>query len=193
MSDRVFREENRLQNIQKAVEEKIHKIPGWKLQIDTFNDIRPSIKRTYTRGVKGLQKSLEEKKIEHFHEWRKRVKYLRYQIDILNRIWPRMFKAVENELHDLTDLTGNLHDLHNLQVSSEKLNDPFSDNKERVLFTTLVDKQQKYMKKHALLKGQKFYTDSPSAFCSRLEVYWDMHQEETQNAQLIERQYLEYS
>jgi len=193
LAEQVFRTENRLSKIQKDVREKVKKIPGRPLDIQSFEDIRPSIKRTYTRGVKGLQSSLEHKKIEDFHEWRKRVKYLRYQIDILNRLWPQVFETLEDELHDITDLTGFLHDMHNLQNSTQKLDNPFSNKEERILFYALTDKQQNYLKKHALLKGRKFYTDSPSDFCDRLEVYWDTHQEEIQNEQLPETNYLEYS
>lgn len=193
MADQVFRTENRLENIHDAVEKKVKEIPNWPLDIQSFEDIRPSIKRTYTRGVKGLRNSLENGEIKDYHEWRKRVKYLRYQIDILNRLWPQVFETFEDELHDITDLTGFLHDMHNLQHSSQKLDDPFSDEKERILFYALTDKQQKYLKNHALLKGRKFYTDSPSKFCDQFEVYWKTHQEEIKNEQFPETQYLEYS
>lgn len=193
LADKVFREENKLQNIQADLEDKLQKIPGWELEIQSFDDIRPSIKRTYSRGVNGLEDSLDDGEIENLHEWRKRVKYLRYQIDVLNRIWPQVFKTMEDELHDVTDLTGNLHDLHNLQDVILEFDDPFSDNEERILFNTLADKQQKYLKKHALLKGRKFYTDSPAKFCDSFEVYWETHQEEIENELLPDTQYLEYS
>lgn len=193
LADQIFRKENRLENIQEAVKKKKERIPGRPLKIDSFDDIRPSIKRTYSRGVNGLQRSLESSDIEDFHEWRKRVKYLRYQIDILNRLWPQVFKTFENELHDVTGLTGFLHDMHNLQESAERLGNPFSDEEEKILFYALSDKQQIYLKKHALLKGRKFYIDSPSEFCDRLEVYWNMHQEEVQNERLPKTKHLEYS
>ncbi|MDX1641630.1 MAG: CHAD domain-containing protein [Balneolaceae bacterium] len=193
LADQIFREENRLNEIRNDLLEKVEKIPSWNLDIQSFEEIRPSIERTYGRGLNGLQESIKEGKIEHFHEWRKRVKYLRYQIDILNRLWPQVFKTLEDELHDVTDLTGFLHDMHNLQNSARRLDDPFSDEEERILFYALSDKQQEYLKKHALLKGQKFYIDSPSDFCDRFEVYWNMHQKEIQNEQLPDTEYLEYS
>lgn len=193
LADQVFREENHLQNIREDLESKLQEIPAWELQIDSFEQIRPSINRTYTRGLKGLQASKKNGDIDKFHEWRKRAKYLRYHIDILNRVWPEHFETIEDELHDLTDLTGTLHDLHNLQQVVTELDNPFSNHEERILFNTLADKQQKYLKKHALLKGQKFYTDSPTEFCNRLEVYWVTHQKEIENEFLPDTEYLEYS
>lgn len=193
LADQVFREENRLNEIKNDLLEKIENIPSWNLDIQSFDEIRPSIERTYGRGLNGLQESIEEEKIEHFHEWRKRMKYLRYQIDILNRLWPQVFKALEDELHDVTDLTGFLHDLHNLQKSAQNLDNPFSGDEERILFFTLVDKQQEYMRKHALLKGEKFYINTSSEFCDRIEVYWNTHQKEINSEKLPETKNLAYS
>lgn len=193
LADQVFRDENQLHHIREDLSEKKKEIEFWQLEIQSFDDIRPSIKRTYRRGIDGLEESAETEKIESFHEWRKRVKYLRYQIDVLNRLWPKVFETLEDELHDITDLTGFLHDMHNLQESADKLDNPFSDEEERILFYTLSDKQGTYLETHAILKGQKFYIDSPSKFCDRLEVYWKTHQEEIQNTKLPKRKFLEYS
>lgn len=193
MADVIFSEEDRLENIREAVEAKVKEVPDWEIDIQTFDDIRPSIKRTYKRGVKGLQASRENGQIEDFHEWRKRVKYLRYQIDILNRLWPQVLETLEDELHDVTDLTGFLHDMYNLQNSAQNLDNPFSEAEEKILFNALTDNQQKYLKTHALLKGRKFYTDSPSDFCDRLAVYWETYHEEIQNKSLPETDNLEYS
>lgn len=193
MANGLFSKENLLHQIREELSEKVEKIEFWDLDIRTFDDIRPSIERTYGRGLNGLQESIESGNIQDFHEWRKRVKYLRYQIDILNRLWPQVLETLEDELHDITDLTGFLHDIHNLQESAERLDNPFSDEEERILFYALSDKQRTYLATHAILKGQKFYTDSPSEFCDRFEIYWKTHQEEIQNTVLPETECLEYS
>lgn len=193
MSKVIFEKENRLGVIYESVGKKIKKIPDWPLDIESFEDIRPSIKRTYSRGLNGLEESSESGKIEDFHEWRKRVKYLRYQIDILNRLWPQLFETYEDELHDLTDLTGFLHDMHNLHRIASELDNPFKDDEERILFNALTDKQQSYLKNHALMKGRKFYTDTPSSFCDKLEVYWKIHQKEIENQKLPQKKHLQYS
>jgi len=193
LAEKVFNQDEQLKSIRDALKEKVETIPGWPLDIQSFDDIRPSIKRTYKRGCKGLQQSMNSGKIEDFHEWRKRVKYLRYQLDILNRLWPQVFEALEDELHEVTDLTGTLNDLQNLQNTISALDDPFSDEKEKILFYALAEKQQSFMKKHALLLGRKFYIDSPSGFCDRLEVYWNTHQEEIDSREIPEPSQLEYS
>ena len=178
LAEITFHEKDRLPELQQAVEEKVKKIPGWPIEIQNFDEIRPSIKRVYKRGYKALQKSLESGEVKDFHEWRKRAKYLRYQIDILNRLWPQVFTVYEDELHDITDFTGTVNDIQNLQITVQNLDEPFSSRDEKMLFDAITRKHEKSMKKHALLKGRKFYVDSPSDFCDRMEVYWNTHQEE---------------
>jgi CHAD domain-containing protein len=132
LAKKVFDQEKRLESIQEALKKKLETIPGWPLKIQSFADLRPSIKRTYKRGCKGLQRSLEQGNVEDFHEWRKRAKYLRYQVDVLNRIWPPVLETLEDELHAVTDFIGTLNDLDTLQHSIQKMDSPFDDREEEM-------------------------------------------------------------
>gem|GEM_PF-334500 len=189
----VFEQEDRLSSILDAIRAKKEEIPGWPLDIQRFNDIRPGIKRTYKRGVKALHASREDGNVENFHEWRKRAKYLRYQLDVMNRLWPVVFEVLEDELHEVTDMTGTLKDLYNLGDVGAELGNPFRDEDERILFRALIDKQVEYLKKHALLKGRKFYADDPTDFCDRLEVYWKTHRKEIDSKEIPNADDLQYS
>ncbi|MCW9705943.1 CHAD domain-containing protein [Fodinibius salsisoli] len=191
LAEKVFGEDNRLEEIQQKVEAKIDEIPDWSIDVQQFKDIRPSLKRTYKRGYKGLKNVAKTGEVEDFHDWRKRVKYLRYHIDILNRLWPQVMDVLEEELHDITDYTGTLHDLHNLKILAQELEKPFSDTEERMLFEAMLEKHQDFMRKHTLLKAQKFYYDSPSDFCDRIKLWWKAHQQEVENSSLPRTEELE--
>lgn len=180
----VFNNDKRIKKLHQAVKEKIEVIPGWPLHIQSFDDIRPSIKRTYKRGYKGIQKAGETGEVKDFHEWRKRAKYLRYQIDVLNRLWPQVLEVYEDELHDITDFTGTINDLNNLQRTINDLDEPFESREEKMLFDAIKKNHEDVMKKHSLLKGRKFYFDTPTTFCDRMEVYWETHQEVIQRENL---------
>ncbi|MDR8392558.1 CHAD domain-containing protein [Aliifodinibius sp. S!AR15-10] len=193
VAKKVFREENRLEKIRKSVEKKIKAISGWPIDIKTFDDIRPSIKRTYKRGRKGLQNSKKNGGVEDLHEWRKRGKYLRYQLDVLNRLWPQMFETLEDELHDITNFTGTFKDLHNLHLAIKQLGEPFTDETEKLLFNAIVEKHRRLMKEHALMKGEKFYFDTPGDFCDRIELYWNIHQQEISNGIIVQPKKLEHT
>ena len=45
------------------------------------------------------------------HEWRKRAKDLRYQLQFLCKAWPGVIDAAVAEAHDLGDILGDDHDL----------------------------------------------------------------------------------
>lgn len=181
-----FHNNNILAKLRNAVEKKADSIPGWPLDIQSFDDIYPGIKRTYKRGLKGLKNARKTEEVKDFHEWRKRAKYLRYQIDFLNRLWPQVLEAYEDEMHDITDLTGTINDLQNLRFTIRKFVNPFESREEKMLFDAILQKHENLMKKHSLLKGRKFYFDSPSDFTDRIETYWEIHQEEIKTENLPE-------
>ncbi len=184
LANQIFHKENRLSEIRRDIECKVDEVAGWDFGINTFHGIESGLRRTYKRGYKGIKRAENSESIEDFHEWRKRVKYIRYQIDVLNRIRPKIMASLEDELHDITDLTGTMHDLHNLQVIARRLDQPFSNQNEKILFHALAEKYQQLMLKHALVKGRKFYKNSPEEFCSQLEVYWNMHEKEVKDDHL---------
>lgn len=192
LAQRDFKNEAKLTEIYEQLGEKMEEIPGWPWKIESFEDLKPSIKRVYKRGRKGYYNSLQTGQVKDYHEWRKRIKYLRYQIDVLNRLWPQFMEALEDEMHEMTDFTGQFHDLHNLRVRINKRDSPFSTPEEKILFFALAEKQEEFMKRHALLKGRKFYHKSPKRFVNDLEIYWDTHETGNGDAFLPKTQQLEY-
>lgn len=192
LARRDFQHQNQLEKISSKLHSKIERIPGWPWDVKNFHDIRPSLKRVYKRGRKGYFTSSETGEVKDYHEWRKRIKYLRYQVDVLNRLWPRFMEALEDEMHEMTDFTGQLHDLHNLKQTVEQRNSPFASAEEKALFFSLMEKQEEYMRKHALLKGRKFYHKSPGRFVNDLEIYWETHHRAQDEHYLPQSKHLEY-
>ncbi|MDX1684220.1 MAG: CHAD domain-containing protein [Saprospiraceae bacterium] len=176
-----FDDEDILESIRESVtahrkEVETLDIPGQK-----FKDLRPGIRKVYKRGRKGYLKCKEKGTVEQIHDWRKRNKYLRYQIDALNQLWPAMMSTLEDELHEITDLTGKLHDIEELKEVVNKLDDPFSDEKEELLFYSLAEQMQNHLREHSLIKAEKFYRQKPDEFCDRLEHYWKSYEKEIEN------------
>lgn len=173
-----FHTEGHLSGIRRALEDQLPNLRSWELDLTSFDDIRPGIRRVYKRGRQALRKARKTGRTEHFHEWRKRAKYLRYQMDILNRIWPAMMDAWENELHELTDLTGTDHDLQVLRATIAEELPEWMDSEAGLLLQAVTDRQQRAVKAHALLLGAKLYEASPDDFCDRLATYWKQHERE---------------
>ncbi|NIR50350.1 CHAD domain-containing protein [candidate division KSB1 bacterium] len=62
--------------IQKAKE----RVVDWPIQGHDFSALADGLKRVYKRGRKRMRDTYETQTTEDFHDWRKRVKYLWYQI-----------------------------------------------------------------------------------------------------------------
>lgn len=187
LSQEAFDQRQHLQTIQAALEQRMVEIEKWDCAIDTYAQIRPSLRRVYKRGYAGLHRARSSGESEDFHEWRKRAKYLRYQIDILSRIWRQVMEAWEDELHDLTDLTGLDHDLHNLSATLRDRDPAALETPPGLLLPALITQQQQLAKTHALLLGERFYQRDPDAFCDALEVYWDNYRRESERVGLPDR------
>jgi len=167
-----------LNEIRNNLKEKYTQIDSWPIQVNSFEDIKPNIKRTYQRGVKGLAKSLDTPSTENFHDWRKRIKYLRYQIDLLSAVWPAFLNMLEDELHNLSDLLGTDRDLFLLSRLVEANQEQFNSGDSKYLLIALLNEHRNQMQCQAILLGQKVYNLNKGSFLGLLNKSWNVHQQQ---------------
>jgi len=173
MAKDILKDRGVLKTIEKQLTDKCEDIDQWKIDIQTFEEISPSVERVYQRGRKGYQKTVETESTADFHEWRKRVKYLRYQLDLLNRIWPDFMEAWEDELHDLSDLLGDDHDLYMLGTLVEQEKDRFADRESFELVKSLISFRRSKLQAEALSLGKRLYFLDKETFVSLLGTAWE--------------------
>lgn len=177
LTDKYVRDEQRLVKLEDAIRNKIEGEKGRKLEFDTFGDISSGIERVYKRGRKAFEKARQTKDTRDLHEWRKRVKYLRYQHDILSVVWPRIIDARATELDRLGGFLGTDHDLSVLQEQIEQAIVKFSNETEQGLTSALISWQRQQLQKEALLLGANFYQETPEDFAEKIRVWWMNYQE----------------
>ncbi len=148
--------------------EKIH--GSWKVKRDDFSAFRGGLSKTYKRCQKAMKKAYKKKTPEAFHEWRKRAKYLRYQVDYLREIWHHPMKGLEKELHQLTDYLGKDHDLLELCAHIRQMD--YEDQKAIHSIIAIINRQKEHLRLMAKPLGAKLLLDSKKDFISRLEHYW---------------------
>lgn len=155
-------------------------IDDWTIEVNDWSAIDSSLKRVYKRGYEALDKASSQPTPENLHDWRKRVKYLRYQLRILRPIWSEMIGEWIEQTHDLSDYLGEDHDLAVLKKLL--LTQPKRFNHENTLETliALIDRRQEELRSAAILLGKKIYTEKPQEFVSRLGNYWQIWHSEIQ-------------
>ena len=138
---------------------------GWKA-------IAPGVKRTYRNGRRRYLEARRKGMAEDFHEWRKRVKDLSYQAEMLRKVCPEDMVAIEKELKRLGETLGDDHDLVILTECVAMNRFTGRDEKAAHALVALADSRQRRLRSRALAIGGRLYAEKPSLFCKRLNRYW---------------------
>ena len=153
------------------------------IQKEDFSAFRPSIQRVYARGRRAMRLAYTQPSSEVFHEWRKRVKYLWYQLEILEALWPNVLAQLADELHSLSEYLGDDHDLAVLRSRILDASAGFENERELLILVQLIDQERLELEALARPLGERLYFDPPKIFTRRLETYWQAWQAEDEKRQ----------
>ncbi len=131
-----------------------------------------SMEHAYRQGRKMLRTSVASPSTENLHEWRKRVKYLFYQLEVFTKEMP---KVVRNDLRlaeDLGDVLGIYHDSVLLEQALEgELKQVIPELLRSALQKRLVVEKEE-LREHAFYLGRCLFAESPRSFGKRQRAYW---------------------
>jgi CHAD domain-containing protein len=148
---------------------------GWKV-------LGPGVKAAYADGKRAYQIAVKDSAPENFHEWRKRVKDLWYQITLLRRMWPEQMDAIARELETLGESLGDHHDLIMLRQTVQEMGRGEHHGREVETLYGLIEERQRELRPAALAIGARFYAEKPAEFCERLAGYWKIWRRERKSA-----------
>jgi CHAD domain-containing protein len=135
---------------------------GWSI-------IGAGVRRVYRHGRKALRAVNSTPSDTAFHEWRKQVKYLRHELELLRPIWPGPLDTLTRQLEFLGDRLGDDLDLVVLRA---KLTAPGSPLQSSRGLIARLDREKVALRRKALKAGARIYKSSPTSFCSRLRQHW---------------------
>lgn len=175
---RVVEEEQALAEVIARVQQARARVDGWPIADDSFTAVAGGLRKIYKRGQNRMHDAVAEPAAETLHEWRKRVKYLWYGVRILHPIWPQPMATLADEIHDLSDLLGDDHDLHQFQTFWQQMQVP-AEKRPLILkahgdhILALVQDKRAALQTDAFPLGRRIYAEKPDAFVNRLNTYWD--------------------
>jgi CHAD domain-containing protein len=146
------------------------RVPGWKIRDRGWKAIEDGMARIYKQGRTEMAAAYEHPTSEAFHDWRKRAKYLRYQLKLVRGAWPEALGALEGLADDLGDLLGDEHDLSVLR--DRVVDEPSIGPEHRLELIELIDRRREGLRARAAPIGRQLYADKPSEFVHRLGILW---------------------
>jgi CHAD domain-containing protein len=149
-----------LREFRKELDDAGERTADWQLDDPGIADVRAGVEKTYRRARKGLHRAAEDPTVENFHEWRKRVKYYRYQARLLTPAWPRVLRALHVESRRLSDLLGDDHDLAVLRetvVAADGIGNPL----DHAALLALIDRRSAELRAGSLTLGRRLFHIAP--------------------------------
>jgi CHAD domain-containing protein len=140
--------------------------------------IGAGLRANYQRGRRAMARAYDKPQPEVFHEWRKHVKDLGYQFQILRNVWPGFFKGVRSELDTLGELLGKEHDLSVMRETILKNVDGRIAQEDLQAFLALAEEREFQLQAEAETIGRRIYAEKSGDFIRRIFVYWDTWQAE---------------
>jgi len=149
---------------------------------DHWNTLGKGLRRVYRTTRRAMSEARERPESAAFHEWRKQVKYFRYELELLEPLLPGVIGELADQAHKLSDCLGDEHDLTVLAEAVTEKRDLIRDEPSLSALLALIAKRQSELRERALLRGARLLADEPKAFARRFEKYWKQWREDHRRA-----------
>lgn len=149
----------------------VERIDGW--ADAEWSDARDGLARAYARGRRMMKQSRKDGSDEQLHDWRKRVKDLWYHTRLLRGLWPAVMKPLAAELHRLSGLLGDDHDLATLRGEILAQSERFGE-KSVAEALMQIDRERARVQASMWRLGARIYAEKPKAFMRRIDAWRDV-------------------
>lgn len=154
------------------LEESRARIGDWTVGAQGWDALEGGLARTYGRVRARLDDAEDDPTSVLLHEWRKRVKYHRYHMRLLQDTFPGPVRARKRALHDLSDLLGDDNDLWELRVLLHAEPDRFGGRETVATVTAALDRLRADLQARAFPLGRKLTAESTDALVARFGAIW---------------------
>jgi CHAD domain-containing protein len=151
----------------------------WTLDEPDFALLAGGFRQSYARARRAFRRAYERGESEAFHEWRKRSKAHWYHVRLLVPSWPGPLGALETELHRLSELLGDEHDLADLEAAISTLEDAELEHVTGVLRALLVRRREE-LRRDARTLGERVFAERPAQIVRRFRACFSAWQREAE-------------
>lgn len=170
VSKRVLQAGSALESVAAQIETARQRVADWRIDRDGWDALKPGLKHIYSQARAAYECAEVGGEAELFHEWRKRVKDLWHQSELLEALWPEVMKGLADQFHALADILGEEHDLSVLQSVLEAEALARAEEVSAVAQAAASKRAQKQRQAKSL--GARIFAERAGAFTKRLGHYW---------------------
>lgn len=171
--------DNGLEAVGRTIDAAQERVATWQIGGgDGWAALEPGLMKVYRDGRAAFKRAQVGEHPELFHEWRKRVKDLWHQTEVLEAMWPDMLEPMAEEFHSLADTLGQEHDLSVLEgvLKAEAL--ARAEAPSSVI--PALEAKRAGLRAEAGRLGAFLFAEKSGAFLKRMAKYWKAwHQSET--------------
>lgn len=138
-----------------------------------WNTIEPGLKKLYRQNRTWMKCASSSDKDEDFHEWRKRVKYYFYLLEMLIPMWPSRLGKMVKHLDCLQDKLGKDHDLAVLKSFLVKHLSNAKNKKPVGKVIEYLEKQSAKFRKQSMALGKILFDEKLSNWMKALRKRWE--------------------
>jgi len=138
-----------------------------------YVSIRKGIRRVYRRGRIHHSRIGPPFDVDLFHEYRKNSKYLQFQMELIQPVYPKLLKAYAGTIDKHTELLGDLRDYDRLDLYIQNALPKEIPSTTRKKLLEMIRHQKEDMLVKILSKSQMIYAEKPKEFIKRIKVYWN--------------------
>jgi CHAD domain-containing protein len=144
-------------------------VEHWPLKQIAFADVAERLTETYRRARRSIPEDWKDASAEDLHELRRRVIEHRYQMELVEPLWPRLGKIWVEEAQRLRDRLGHYQDLAVLSrlTAPHQLLARWRSR----LAQPIADRRAAHLAAASRLAGRLF-AERPKAFRRRLLAIW---------------------
>ena len=145
-------------------------IERWPIDELAFSDVAERLCEGYSRARKLIPDDWRTASAQELHELRQRVVVHRYQMEIVEPLWPRLGRSWVREAQKLRIRLGSYQDLSVLTRYAEP-HQPLARWRSRL--QTAISQRQGQHVSSARRIAARLFAEKPKAFRKRLEAMWD--------------------
>lgn len=141
----------------------------WRYGEIEFSAIAEALADDYRRARRDMPAEWHDVELADLHEFRQRVVEHRYQMELIEPLWPKMGKLWVDEVQRLRDALGHHRDLATLAALAGP-HQPLARYRSKL--APLIAAQQKAHVRQAEKLAGRIFAEKPKAFRHRIEALW---------------------